>query len=128
MAARAALTRRRRKLLSRSRDRRPGATHEERCSRPAWSHGTPDRKKPSCRPAVPGAALHKVRNQFVGDADFDFRLPGALPELPHRLPGLIAELAIDGTTETIETLQLDLRLPDLLGRVGSVNGTCRQRG
>src|SRR5260370_38759647 len=58
-----------------------------------------------------------VRNQLVGDVDFDDRLLGAGPELLHGLPGLIAELAVGLALEAVEPPQLDLRLPDLITRI-----------
>src|SRR6266853_1109714 len=102
----------------------PGAWSEERQPRgiPAWA--TSEAKKWPWRPAEVVAALCKVRNQFVGDVDFDGRLLGTGPELLHGLPGLIAQLAVDAALKALEPPELDLRLPDLLGRIGR---QCRRR-
>jgi len=78
----------------------------------------PVAKKSPRRSAEIVAVLDQVRNQCVGDADLDGWLLGAGPETCHRLPGLIAQLAVDAALEAVEPPQLDLRLPYLIGRIG----------
>src|SRR5262249_40433925 len=56
--------------------------------------------------------------------DIDDRLLGACPELLHGLPGLIAELTVGLALEAVEPPELDLRLPDLLARIGAQCRRC----
>src|SRR5262245_11255842 len=92
----------------------------------AWT--TSETKESPWRPAEVIAVLRKVRNQFVGDIDFNDRLLGAGPELLHGLPGLIAQLAVDAPVKAIEAPQLSLRFPDLLGRIGPQYRNCLGHG
>jgi len=72
---------------------------------------TSEAKEWPWRPAEIVAVLCTVRNQFVGDVDFDDRLLGTAPEFPHSLPGLIAQLAVNAAAKAIEPPEFDLRLP-----------------
>jgi len=92
---------------------RPCARKEQRRQRPPS-----ETEESPWRPTKIVAALRKIGNQFVGDTDFDDRLFGTGPELPHGFPGLIAQLAIDAALKAIEPPEFDLRLPYLFGRIG----------
>ena len=91
----------------------PRARSEQRRQRT-----TSEAKKSPWRPTKIVATPRKVRNQFVGDVDFDDRLLGAGPELPHGFPGLIAQPAVDAALKAIEPPEFNLRLPYLFGRIG----------
>ena len=68
----------------------PRARSEQRRQRT-----TSEAKESPWRPTKIVAVLRKVRNQFVGNVDFDNRLLGTGPELPHGFPSLITQLAVD---------------------------------
>jgi hypothetical protein len=91
----------------------PRARSEQRRQRT-----TSEAKESPWRPTKIVAAPRKVRNQFVGDVDFDGRLLGTGPELPHGFPGLISQPAVDAALKAIEPPEFDLRLPYLFGRIG----------
>jgi hypothetical protein len=99
---------------------RPRARSEQRRQRT-----TSEAKEPPWRPTKIVAVPSKVRNQFVGDVDFDDRLLGTGPELPHGFPGPIAQLAVDAAHKAIEPPEFDLRLPYLFGRIGRRAGRGR---
>ena len=86
---------------------------------------TSEAKESPRRSAKIVAVPRKVRNQFVGDIDFDDRLFGTGPELFHGFPGLIAQLAVDAALKAIEPPELDLRPPYLFRRVGRRAGRGR---
>jgi hypothetical protein len=98
----------------------PRARSEQRRQR-----STSEAKESPWRPTKIVAVPRKARNQFVGDIDFDDRLLGTGPELPHGFPGLIAQLAVDAARQAIEPPEFDLRLPYLFGRIGRRAGRGR---